>query len=47
MWQEFHFAFDTFGVLSLDDYLWIIDDALCHGFEFKVENHSLYFREQC
>lgn len=23
----------------------IIDDALANGFEFKVENHTLYFRE--
>lgn len=23
----------------------IIDDALANGFEFKVENHMLYFRE--
>lgn len=23
----------------------IISDALCHGFEFKVENHKLYARE--
>lgn len=23
----------------------IIDDALCFGFEFKVENHQLYWRE--
>lgn len=23
----------------------IIDDALTNGFEFKVENHILYFRE--
>lgn len=23
----------------------IIDDATCMGFEFKVENHTLYYRE--
>ncbi len=25
--------------------LQIISDALCHGFEFKVENYKLYARE--
>ena len=24
----------------------IIDDALCHGFEFKVDNGKIYFRER-
>ena len=23
----------------------IIDDALCHLFNFKVENHKIYYRE--
>lgn len=23
----------------------IIDDAMCHGFEFKVDNGNIYFRE--
>ena len=30
---------------SVDETLKIIDDALCHGFEFKVENGNVYFRE--
>ena len=31
--------------ISLDDAMKIIDDALANGFEFKVENYTLYFRE--
>ena len=30
---------------NIDKTLSIIDDALCHLFEFKVENHKIYFRE--
>ena len=30
---------------SVDETLKIIDDALCHRFEFKVENGNVYFRE--
>ena len=30
---------------SVDETLKIIDDALCHDFEFKVENGNVYFRE--
>ena len=30
---------------SFDYTMKIIDDALCWGFEFKVENGSIYFRE--
>ena len=30
---------------NLTEVMKIIDDALCYGFEFKVENHKLYFRE--
>ena len=30
---------------TIEDILEIIDDALTNGFEFKVENHTLYFRE--
>lgn len=33
---------DTYTV---DETLKIIDDALCQGFEFKVENGNVYFRE--
>lgn len=32
-------------VLSLYDTLVILDDALSHGFIFKVENHKLYMKE--
>lgn len=32
-------------ILSVEEWLEIIDDALCHGFEFKVENGNLYYRE--
>ena len=31
--------------LSLHDVLVILDDALTHGFIFKVENHNLYMKE--
>lgn len=30
---------------TVNETLKIIDDALCHGFEFKVENGDIYFRE--
>ena len=33
---------ETFPV---DEALKFIDDATCHGFEFKVENGEVYFRE--
>lgn len=41
MWEEF----STSLSLNLSEVMKIIDDALCYGFEFKVENHILYFRE--
>lgn len=41
MWQEFSTGLTT----SISEVMKIIDDALCFGFEFKVENHKLYFRE--
>lgn len=41
MWYEY--IFDRMDIVSA--ILSIIDDALCYGFEFKVENHKLYFRE--
>lgn len=41
MWYEF-----TIGLSdNLTEVMKIIDDALCFGFEFKVEEHKLYFRE--
>ena len=36
---------DDLATLPLDKMLAIIDDALCHGFEFKVENGSIYTRQ--
>ena len=41
MWQEFSAGLTT----SISEVMKIIDDALCYGFEFKAENHKLYFRE--
>ena len=41
MWTEYVFNNDA----TIADILEIIDDALTNGFEFKVENHILYFRE--
>lgn len=41
MWQEFSTGLTT----NISEVMKIIDDALCYGFEFKVENHKLYFRE--
>ena len=41
MWQEFSTGLTT----SISEVMKIIDDALCYGFEFKVENHKIYFRE--
>ena len=41
MWQEFITGITD----NLTEVMKIIDDALCYGFEFKVENHNLYFRE--
>ena len=41
MWQEFSTGLTT----SISEVMKIIDDALCYAFEFKVENHKLYFRE--
>lgn len=41
MWYEFNYGLTD----SITEVLKIIDDALCCGFEFKVENHKLYFKE--
>ena len=41
MWQEFSIGIST----NITEVMKIIDDALCYCFEFKVENHKLYFRE--
>lgn len=41
MWHEFNTRISD----NLTEVMKIIDDALCYGFEFKVENYKLYFRE--
>lgn len=41
MWQEFNVGLTD----NITEVMKIIDDALCYCFEFKVENHRLYFRE--
>lgn len=41
MWVEC----DILIITPINDALKIIDDAMSNGFEFKVENHKLYFRE--
>lgn len=41
MWQEFNTGISD----NITEVLKIIDDALCYGFEFKVENRKIYFRE--
>lgn len=39
-WIEFNLCYT-----SVDEGMAIIDDALCYGFEFKVEKHKIYYRE--
>lgn len=39
IWEKMHSNF------TIEEALKIIDDALCHGFIFKVENHEIYFKE--
>lgn len=29
--------------LTVDEAMKIIDDSLCFGFEFKVENHEIFY----
>lgn len=41
MWEEINIGLSE----NFSEVIKIIDDALCYGFEFKVENHKLYFRE--
>lgn len=41
MWTACVFNNDA----TIKDIMKIIDDALANGFEFKVENYTLYFRE--
>ena len=42
VWEQ---ANEFFSEISLDYALEIIEDALAHGFEFKVEDGKLYFTE--
>lgn len=41
LWTEFTLGADD----PLNKTLEIIDDALCYGFIFKVENHKLYWTD--
>ena len=41
MWYEFNIGLSD----NITEVLEIINDALCYGFEFKVKNHKIYFRE--
>ena len=41
MWTEI----TSLDLCTLLEALIIIDDALCYGFEIKVENHKIYYRE--
>ena len=41
-WTE---VVSTVANQSIDEILAIIDDALSHGFEFKVENGKLHTRQ--
>lgn len=47
MWYRFEgkLPFGEPRYYTLEEALEIIDDALTHGFEFKVEQHFLYYRE--
>ena len=41
MWIEAPILNNTDIELALE----IIDDALCYGFEFKVEDHKIFYKE--
>lgn len=41
MWTESPILNNTDVELALE----IIDDALCYGFEFKVENGKIFYKE--
>lgn len=43
MWEEFLARVKE--ECTLDFMLEMIEDALCYNFEFKVENHKLFWRE--
>lgn len=40
MWKECNLGL----YITVDEMMSIIDDALTHGFEFKVENQTIYYR---
>lgn len=42
--NNYYLCTEQFG-WTLEELLEIIDDALCHGFEFIVSNGKLYFKE--
>lgn len=42
MWELVNFGKD----LTIQEILCVIDDSMCYGFEFKVENHSIFWREK-
>ena len=44
-WTEFKGVEITSCILSAIDILSVIDDAQCYLFEFKVENHKIYYRQ--
>ena len=41
-WIEFDLLYPNNTIECVQE---IIDDALCYGFEFKIENYKLYYRE--
>ena len=41
MWKEATICNNTDLELALE----IIEDALCFGFEFKVEDHKIFYKE--
>lgn len=41
MWE----LLDISELKTFDELLQLIEDAKCHGFEFKLENYKIYFRE--
>ena len=33
--------------ITVGEFINIFEDSSCYGFEFKVENGNIYFREVC
>ena len=42
LWQEFIPESD----MTIEEVIKVIEDAQCFGFEFKVENGVLYYKEK-